>query len=424
MRKFIMILRISLDPRNIAMFLKIRDYFKKDPLWSIGKIVKIALNAIKGEKLIKFKDRYVATSFLPPFPSNAFMSVIHAVPPSETPFTAQATGKRTGPISCFLALTQACDLSCAHCSAHGRVGGEELTTAEWKSVIAQLQNIGTAIIGFTGGEPLLRPDITDIISSVDDRSVSILYTNGSRLDKTMAMRLADSGLYAVGISLDSADADEHDRNRGKPGAHAAALKALETARDAGLYTIAQTVAFRKYLDEKKLLKLFALAKKHGAHEVRILEPIPSGKMEDNIHEGFLDVSERERLKALQYRANRSAKFPKITTFAHTESSSQYGCGAGTQHSYISFSGDLFPCDFVPLSFGNVRHGDLEKTWAAMNAAMGIPGCECYAFRLKEELKARSDKTLPVPKRESCEICARTRGTEPLPKFYSILQGKK
>lgn len=424
MRKLFMLARIVLDPRNIAMYLRIHGLFARDPSYSIGRVLRASLNAIKGERLLAFKGRYLATSFLPPFPSEAFMSVARAAKPGAGIFSDQAYARRTAPISCFIALTDRCDLACEHCSAKGREPGREPTAAEWKGVVRSLQDMGTAIIGFTGGEPLLRDDIVDIVSSVDARSVSILYTNGGRLREALARRLAEAGLFAVAVSLDSADPAAHDARRGVPGSHAAALAALRAASRAGLYPIAQAVVYRQDLDEGALRALFRTARRAGAREVRLLEPIRSGNLAKEGKDIFYAEEDRARLRAIQYRANAWPGMPKITTFAHTESADQYGCGAGTQHSYVGPTGELFPCDFVPLSFGNVLESPVAELWKGMNEAMGIPGTGCFAFKLHAEIADGKVGALPLPREASAALCARLlSGEREYPAFYRIMQGK-
>lgn len=402
-RDWSMLARMGLHPRNWALALGVHRYFRRDPGYRPFSLFRALWNTTKGERIVRHQGRFVVTSFLPPIPSRAMESVARAVQNQSRPFTCQAQALRSAPISCFLAVTSRCDLSCSHCSAEGRMAGSDTVSLDqWKAAIRGLQDLGTAIIGITGGEPLLYDGLEDLISAVDDRSVTIVYTNGSRLTAEKARSLKNSGLFALGVSLDSADPSVHDAGRGRRGTHAQALEALKNARRAGLYTMAQTVVPLDRLAETSLHQLFRQARAHGAHEVRILEPIRCGKLVHEPGQLFYTDADRQKLREIQYRANgRPWEFPKVTTFAHTESADQFGCGAGTQHSYIDASGALNPCDFIPLPFGNIRQRSIETLWPAMNRAMGKPRTGCLAFCLDQAGQQTG----------SC------------PRFYRLLQGQ-
>jgi len=416
------ILHMVLNLKSLKLLRDIHNAFKNDKNYSFIKLLKGMFNALKKEKVIKFKDKFIVSSFLPPVPSKSFLSMVLATKVKENIYTQQMLAQRSAPISFFLALTNKCNYDCFHCSAKGRDIGKELTTEEWKKIIKDIQDMGTSIIGFTGGEPLLREDIEEIVEFVDDRSITILYTNGKYLSYEKALNLKNRGLFAVGISLDSIFKEEHNKKRGDQNAFEDSLNAIKNSRKAGLYTIVQSVVPKENVNKEYLFKLFKLAKKMGAHEIRILEPIISGNLFLNKEENkdiFYSKNDREKLIKIQYAANRMMSLPKVTTFAHTESKSQFGCGAGTQHSYITASGDLLPCDFLPLSFGNVREKSIKELWEEMNRIIGIPKIGCFAMEIYSNLY---NKKLPLNKNDSSIICAKHKSNE-FPKFYKILQGK-
>ena len=84
-----------------------------------------------------------------------------------------------------------------------------------KRLAARIQDLGAVIVTLTGGEPLLRKDLAEICRGFDDRSCITVGTTGWQLTKKRARELRDSGVFAVGISLDSADRSEHNGMRGR-----------------------------------------------------------------------------------------------------------------------------------------------------------------------------------------------------------------
>jgi len=412
------------NPIVLKMFIDIHNKYKKDPEYSLRKVMKAGRNMSKGEKIVKFEDKYVLTSFLPPIPSKAFMTNINAVKNEKTPYQDRMLSRRTGPISIYLSVTESCPHKCSYCSQKGRKKGEKLTTNQWINTIEKLQDMNTSIIGFTGGEPLTRSDLEQLIAAVDDRSITYLFTSGTGLTQDKAHALKKAGLFGVSVSLDSHIEDKHNKSRGSKNAFKDSISAIKNSLNAKLYTIIQVVATKEILNKKALFKLFAFAASLGVHEVKILEPIRSGKLlegKDFDESLFFDQNDRKKLIDIQYKANKKRKFPKITVFANTESCDRYGCGAGTQHSYISSVGDLYPCDFTPMSFGNIKDISVNKLWLKMSKAIGIPKCSCFAQKINKEIYNLSKGKLPLSPELSLKI-VKEHQSKNFPRVYRILQG--
>ncbi|MDR1035227.1 MAG: radical SAM protein [Deltaproteobacteria bacterium] len=133
-------------------------------------------------------------------------------------------------------VTKACNLSCLHCYASATAGRapDELTRKEASELVSGLTGYGVPVILFSGGEPLMRPDVFTLVeSAVKGGSRAVLSTNGLLLTSEAAARLAGIGLSYVGISLDGLE-ESHDAMRGVPGAFRGALAAVDTAQKAGL----------------------------------------------------------------------------------------------------------------------------------------------------------------------------------------------
>lgn len=417
-----MFLAMAIDKNVLKALIDIYTILKEDKSFTIFKYIKMMKGILSGEKIVKHEDKYILSTFFPPFPSRSFIENILAVDEPTNVFTKQIYAKRTAPISIYLCITNKCPNNCVYCSSKNRKDEKELDKDQWIKVIGDLQDMHTSIIGITGGEPLVREDILDIVRAINHRSTSILFTSGFNLTLKKAKELKAAGLFGIGISLDSYDKESHNKNRNNDNAYDYALKALRTAREAGLYTMAQTVILKENLDKDRLFKLFKVAKDNGAHEVKILEPILSGNLlkEDNLGNVVYSENHRKKLIDIQHEANKHNEFPKITTFAYTESKERFGCGAGNQHSYISASGELYPCDFVPMSFGNVKEKSIKDLWLDMNSIIGLPKSECFAQKVNREVLKESCGILPLSKAKSIIICNKNKSTS-FPEYYRDLQ---
>lgn len=425
MARGVSLTEMALDIKNLTFIFKVLSLFRKDKSYSLIKALKTAFKMADGEKIVRFENLYVISSFLPPFPSRALLSQVMAVEDTKNIYTEQMMARRSAPISFYICVTNRCNYNCMHCSARGRTEDRELSTDEWIKAIRDIQEMNTAIIGFTGGEPLLRDDLERLIGTIDDRSITYLFTNGRKLSYERALSLKKSGLFGLAVSLDSADPGIHNEIRRDKNAFDEALEAIRSSRKAGLYTMINTVLFKERLSEKEIFDLLRLAEAQGVMEVRILEPITSGSLCSEERDGavFFTKDDRMKLALFQEKVNRRNDLPKLTIFAYDESPERYGCGAGTQHSYLSASGDLYPCDFVPLSFGNIIEESLPRLWKEMTEAIGLPKGECFALQAGAKIREKGGGKIPLRKEDSMELCSKCKARE-YPGIYRIMQGKK
>jgi MoaA/NifB/PqqE/SkfB family radical SAM enzyme len=141
----------------------------------------------------------------------------------------------------FLAIwevTQSCDLACKHCRAAAQpiAHPDELTTAEGKAVIDQIADMGVPIFVFTGGDPLKRKDVFELIRYAAGKGVQVAVTPSATplLTREAMFKLKEAGLVRLGISLDGSTPEIHDKFRGLPGAWARTIQAIEWANEAGI----------------------------------------------------------------------------------------------------------------------------------------------------------------------------------------------
>lgn len=133
-------------------------------------------------------------------------------------------------------LTRRCNLFCAHCytDSHDREYEGELTTQEALRVIDDLAEFGVPVILFSGGEPLLRQDLFQLIAYARGKGIrGVLSTNGTLLTRDVARQLKEFGLSYVGISIDGPE-HIHDKFRGKKGAFQEALRGIRVCLDEGI----------------------------------------------------------------------------------------------------------------------------------------------------------------------------------------------
>jgi mycofactocin biosynthetic radical S-adenosylmethionine protein MftC len=180
------------------------------------------------------------------------------------------------PICLTWELTWACNLSCVHClSSSGRRDPDELHTDEAIALIDQLAEMQVFYVNMGGGEPTIRRDFFELLQHAVDRRVGVKFsTNGSRIDRSRARRLAEMDYVDLQVSIDGASAAVNDAVRGA-GSFDAALAAMRELADAGFGRFKVSVVVTK-ANAGQLDELEVLAQAHGA-QLRLTRLRPSGR---------------------------------------------------------------------------------------------------------------------------------------------------
>ncbi|NMA84817.1 MAG: radical SAM protein [Epulopiscium sp.] len=371
-------------------FWALHKKFSQSKEYKMKNMLRAGLNTIKNDRIVKHGEYYLVNSFLPPVNSAAFLNMAMQVPgEDEIFFTNHIIGKRLAPISTYVAVTNKCMYHCWHCSANKSITSakqnsqSDFTTKELLTIVEELQRLGVGIIGFTGGEPLLRKDLEQIIASIQPSSTSFIFTTGFQLTYERALSLKEAGLFGIAISIDSIDSKRHDMMRGYDGAYHHGIMGIRNAKKAGLYTMSQTVCTKELMDSNEIFELAKMLKDEGIDEMRIMEPMPCGKIEAD-SDAVLSFGDQQKLKDIHIVLNRDKRYPKTSVFPYVESREQFGCGAGSQHSYIDAKGNFGPCDFLGINYGNVFKEDIKEIWERMHEKMGKPKCTCYAKEITND----------------------------------------
>ena len=173
--------------------------------------------------------------------------------------------------------TRQCNLRCVHCyaSATEQKLPEEMDTEAGKKFISNLADFGAPVILFSGGEPLIRPDLLDLAEFAAKKGLRVaLSTNGTLMTKEKAERMKDIGFAEVGISLDGIG-DSNDRFRGKPGAFQSALNGIRTCAALGIRVSLRLTITR--LNYEQIPAIFDLVEREGINRVCLYHLAYSGR---------------------------------------------------------------------------------------------------------------------------------------------------
>lgn len=287
-------------------------------------------------------------------------------------------------------LTRACNLSCRHCyaSASPSTAADELRPDEARRLLDELLDYGAPVILFSGGEPLLHPQLFELVErAVRGGARAVLSSNGLMLDKDKAARLKDLGLSYVGLSLDGLK-EAHDELRSRPGAFEGVLKAAELALKAGL-----KVGLRLTLNQRNVNDLgavFELMAQRGIPRICFYHLVFSGRGR-NLETLALDHGQSraavdfiaEQTRAFHQKGlalevltvdnhadgpylylklmaeGRRQRAAEVLELLRLNGGNSSGCGIGS----INWNGEVYPDQFwrsMPL--GSVRKNSFASIW--------------------------------------------------------------
>jgi AdoMet-dependent heme synthase len=311
----------------------------------------------------------------------------------------------------FLAIwevTQSCDLACKHCRAAAQPipHPDQLTHEEGKALIDQIAEMHVPIFVFTGGDPLKRADVFDLIRYAAGKGVHVAVTPSATplLTREQIFKMKEAGVVRLGISLDGSTPEIHDAFRGLPGAWARTIQAVEWANEAGIpIQVHSTISRHNKQDLDGLCNLFeklAIV----MWNVFFLVPVGRGQLDD-----LLSGEEFEQVFGKIYELSQRVNFQIKTTEAmhyrryllqHNLEERKTGLGHGAHGSrpaahasaayepgsptadaasrnhrwatrrvndgkgfvFISHVGNVYPSGFLPIHAGNIRETPLAEIY--------------------------------------------------------------
>jgi PqqA peptide cyclase len=335
-------------------------------------------------------------------------------------------------------LTYRCPLRCPYCSnpLDWAAQRAELSTDEWRRVLAQAEDLGALQVNLTGGEPLLRPDLELLVAEAKQLQLySNLITSGLPLERERLAALRAAGLDAVQVSLQDAQQASSERIAGTP-SFEQKLRVAAWVKELGFPLTLNVVLHRENLSH--VAEIVALAERLGADRLELANTqylgwalanrtalLPTAEQLGRARE--LARAEKERLKG---------RMEILFVLPDYYSDRPKACmnGWGQRYMVVSPEGRALPCHLahtIPsLEFESVRERTLAEIWhdsSAFQAFRGeawmsptcrncerreidFGGCRCQAFHLTGEA-SRTDPVCSLSPDHGLVLAARSKATE-------------
>lgn len=268
-------------------------------------------------------------------------------------------------------VTLKCNLKCAHCYINAKETNsvKELSTDAAKMLIHQITEVSKPLLILSGGEPLLRKDIYEIIKYGADRGLKMgMGSNGMLINEEIAKKLKESGMGTVAISLDSSYPERHDQFRGVKGCWDKALNAIKVLKKEGIEVQVNCTVTRQNYDE--IDKIMDLAESLGVDNFHLFFLVPTGRGTDieditpeMYEEMIINTLSKTKKHNLNVKPSCAPQFMRVAKENGVDMSRWVrGCMAGLYYCRIYPSGEVTPCPYMPVSLGNIRKKSFNDIW--------------------------------------------------------------
>ncbi len=325
-------------------------------------------------------------------------------------------------------ITRSCNLACKHCraEAHPEPFQGELSTKEALELIDTFPQTGDPVVIFTGGEPLLRPDVFELVAHADNLGLRcVMAPNGTLITRENARLMKDSGIQRCSISIDGPTSSEHDRFRGVTGAFDKSMAGIEFLKQAGIPFQINTTVTRDNIHQFK--DIFNLARDLGSVAWHIFMLVPTGRGAEISHQAISAQEYEEVLNwfydfrkttDMHLKATCAPHYYRIMRQRAKEENipvnrenfgldaMSRGCLGGIGFCFISHVGQVQPCGYLELECGNVKTSPFPEIWKSSANFLKLRdisqykgkcgvceyhrvcgGCRARAFTMKQDFLA-------------------------------------
>jgi heme b synthase len=281
-------------------------------------------------------------------------------------------------------VTRRCNLNCVHCRAAAERGPYpgELGTAKGLEILNQIAEVGRPIVILTGGEPLLRQDIFELALHGSRLGLRmVMAVNGTLVTPEVAERIKASGIQRVSISLDGANAGDHDRFRQVSGAYESSLRGIEVFKRSGIEFQINTTITRHNIHQAPEILDAVIRMGAVAHHIFLL--VPTGRARE-LRDQEIDAVEYERIllwfhgmqrkvpihlkatcaphfyRVLRQEANKRGE--KVSYETHGLDAVTRGCLGGISFCFVSHEGIVQTCGYLEVKCGDLRESSFKEVW--------------------------------------------------------------
>ena len=345
-------------------------------------------------KLIKLQNgTYKLHLYIPAYPTRAFFKSVEDKLIHNPP----------RPVTIVYSITKACTFKCPHCYQRKDKGAD----IPLDLILKTIKNIGDAgvtYLNIEGGDAFLKFDeLCAILDHLDDSMEVWVNTTGANVSKEKLQTLKNKGCCGLMVSIHSDKPQKHDEFVGVDGAYDMAVQTLKWCYEIGLGSAINAVLEKDQIEDGSFHGIMELSKDLNCNFVQLIHPKRAGLWLNNKE---LETSDKLTinfvLKSHNYYNNSFRKnYPALIAQVKEEQPSKFGCtSGGIDRFYIGASGEVQPCEFLNISFGNVKNEDFNVIFERMRSYFKMPCenwlCTTQAQAIDELMKKYKLTQTPIP----------------------------
>jgi len=407
---------------GVYMVIKFFNKLSTTKLFLVLKRLNFFVDKITHNKFFYTNKGIRLNLYIPDFPSKAFFTSCNKF---------AVFNKKLPSTTVLMSITSACGYMCKHCYQKLDIG-KDIDIDILKKTVVRLQDKGIAFFNIEGGEPFLRFDrLLEICELIDDRSEIWINSTGSMVTKERLLQLKHTQLNAIMFSLHSPVPEQVNSFMGNDKAWDSMSKAIALCHETGVQVAFNSCMSREDFYNGNFEKIMETAKGFGGSIIQIIKPKPSGGwLADGVEEFTeADVKQIEEKVSKYNNDIKYSDFPAISAQILEESSEMFGCTAGgTDRFYINAKGDVQPCEFLNISFGNLKTEDFDKIYNRMRGVFTTPGncilCEEFSKKIHQVFVENKVKSLPLNEELSKEVYCKWNRGKPTKLYWTVEQNMK
>lgn len=352
------------------------------------------LTKMEHNKFVKIGRNIRIDLYVPGFPSKAFYTACRKFMVFDRMLPCTTV---------LISVTSACRYRCKHCYQKYDKG-TDLDIDLLVDTVKKLQDMGICFFNIEGGEPFLVYDrLKRVCQAIDNRSEIWINSTGDGITPERLDELKRLNVTAIMFSLHSPEPEIFNSFMGRDSAWDTMNNAVQLCHEAGI-----AVAFNSCLQKEDFYngrfgKLMDKIKELKAAIVQIIKPKPAGGWLESGAETFAeeDIIHIKKLVGKYNQEPEYEDYPSISAQIIEEDKDVFGCTAGgVDRFYLNAKGDIQPCEFLNISFGNIVEEDFETIYERMRRCFD-PACNCalcekYSGEILQLYKQSNQKLLPLP----------------------------
>lgn len=372
-----------------------REYFA----FSIRLLV--LLKSVQHNKFVESDKKIKIDLYIPEYPSKAFFYSCEKF---------KVFGMKMPATTTLISVTNACKFKCSHC--YQRMDkGEDIDIKILTDTVKKISQRGVAFFNIEGGDPFIKYDrLKKVCEAVGENGEIWVNSTGDGITTERLIELKKYNLRAIMFSMHEPDPDSLNAFMGREDAWETLEKGILLCSKAGIMPTLNSCLKKEDFVNGKFEKVMEKSKELGVALIQLIVPKPSGAWLGN---ESLQFSEEElkimKAKVKLYNSDRKYKdYPSISAQAVEEDADHYGCTAGgTERFYVNAKGDVQPCEFLNISFGNIGSEDFDIIYDRMREQFSTcPECWLCEKKGEEIYRIYTDNkmtTLPLPPEYTAKI---------------------